>query len=268
MAIRVDDITLTSIEALVAFARGSEALLFELSEPTQFSLKQGLDKKEIVGKNGAKLGELKRNKTVTGSAANGTINLPALAADLGTTVTRDYATTYRWRETLTVNTAAVTLSYTPAGTAGSEMISVRKMVGEQATASYTQVTGTVATGECKLATKTLSFYASDVTNGDVIEVWYDRSITGATVVSNVADEIAKNVHLMIYALAEDRACNVYYVLIDIPNASLGGTVEIGAGDSQVMHNIEFEALGTRCNGTTKKFWDMLVIDDEDIEAAE
>ena len=131
----------------------------------------------------------------------------------------------------------------------------------------TYVSGTTpASGKYVQDGSALTFLPADVAVGDKIVVWYDRTVTGATRVSNLGDKVAKDVHMVIDVLAEDKACNVYYGQLDIPKAALKGTFDLGYSGSQTMQNIEWEALAVACSGSTAKFWDLLIVDDDVIES--
>lgn len=272
MSVNVESIAITSIEKITIFDENDE-YIGTLDDLTGATMTQDLEKVDIVGSKGAKLMQMKRNKSVTGQASNGTFNLAVAAADLGTEVKRNQTVTFRWKEILPVSNDEATLSYTPAGDAGAEIFGLYLIDNKGVCVKkFKQVTTTPATGEFRLTGKTINFFAGDIVGGTTdsgkIAVWYDRTLTNATVVSNLSDTVAKNVHMVIDCLAESKECDVYYVQIDVPKASLSGNFDIGGGDTQTMYNISWEALASKCDGATGKFWDYIVVDDEIVKAAE
>lgn len=262
--ITVDNLMITSLETITAFSLGTDEYLFTLDELTEAKLTQSQDSNDIVGARGAVLGKLKTTKKVTGTATNGLLSLPALAADLGGGVKRDQSVSFRWKDVCAVASNAATLKYTPASSElfGVYMLNADNTLGKK----FEQVSATPATGQVKVSGTTLTFFEGDLSEGDKIVCYYDRTVTGATVVENEGGKLSKDVHMVIDALAEDTACNQYYVQIDIPKAALSGSNEIGGGDSQMMHSIEWEALASKCGGTSNRYWSYIVVDDAVIEA--
>lgn len=274
MSVTAENLAITSIEVATAFTLDDD-YLFTADELNDATLSQGLEKVDITAARGAKMSQLKRNKTVTGKITNALLSLPAMAADLGTTVKRDQSSTFRWKDVLTsvadgASNTTVSLQYAPAGTVGSNIYGVYMLNTDGVTLGkeFAYASGATATADKYIVNgSALTFLLSDVPVGSKIVVWYDRTVTGVTKIENLASTVAKDVHLVLDCLAEDKMCNVYYVQIDIPKASLNGTFDVGASDNQIMQNIEFESLAVACSGSTAKFWDMLIVDDAVIEAA-
>ncbi len=264
MMLSVDNLMITSLETITAFTVGTDEYLFTLDELTEAKLTQSQESNDIVGARGAVLGKLKTTKKVTGSATNGLLSLPALAADVGGEVKRNQSVSFRWKDVCTVNSDAATLKYAPAS---SELFGVYKLNADNTLgARFEQVSTTPATGNVKVDNTALTFFEGDLQDGDRVVCYYDREISGATIVENESGKLSRDVHMVIDALAEDTSCNQYYVQIDIPKASLSGSSEIGGGDSQIMHGIEWEALASKCGGMVNKYWSYIVVDDGVIDA--
>ena len=72
--IAVNDLIWTSLETILGFELGTGNFLFKLDELQSATIANGQETTDITGKQGRKLGTLKRNKTMTISGNNGLIS--------------------------------------------------------------------------------------------------------------------------------------------------------------------------------------------------
>ena len=70
----INDIAITSLETISAFAIGTGNYMFTLDELQNATIANSQEKTDITGKNGRKLTSLKRNKTVVISGTNGLVS--------------------------------------------------------------------------------------------------------------------------------------------------------------------------------------------------
>jgi hypothetical protein len=256
----VNDLVYTSIETIMGF-KGND-WKFTLDELQSASIANTQEKTPIVGKMGRKLSNIKKNKAVTITGANGVLSGGLLETEVGSNAVTGGNSKIRVPDFLTVSvantiTTAVT-THTAVGTAGAEIKKVYvKNSDGTIEKTLTQNTSLVeGKFTYTVSTKTITFYTGDVSDGDEIVVYYDRNIA-ATVLSNYSDKYSDKVTLFIDVLAEDKCHNVYHVQYYVPTADFSGNFNIDVGENQTVQNFEAESLASNCGGSTK-YWDMII----------
>lgn len=221
------------------------------SEITDLTIGSSEESVPITGAGGATLKNLKRNKQVTVSGTSGFFSTGLLAAQLGTEVTHNEKNSVRWSEILTVGAdKSVTLSYKAIGVAGQEITNLRQKVGSIVLGKkFSQVTATPATGEFKYdaATKKITFFSNDFSQGDQVYVDYFRSVLTSRILNN-ANNYAKTLRMEIDAVATDVCDEEYFAQFIFNRADLNGTFDIALGNDPASQSFEFSALKDACSG--------------------
>lgn len=263
MNVNVNDITITSIETITAFDIVTGAFKFTLDELQNVTLAQSQEKTDITGKQGRKLGSLKRNKAVNIKGSNGLVSAGLMEMQTGSAFS-EKETTVLWTDYPTVSGNAAATTGVAIGTAGNEIETLYiKNANGTLGAALTQ--GAVA-GENVFAydpaTKALTF--SGLTDGTEIVVFYNRRIV-ANVQENMSDTYSEKCTLYIDAFGEDTCANIYRIQIYIPKADFDGNFELAMGDSQTVQSFEAEALAGAC-GTSGMYWTFTIFgaDEDDV----
>lgn len=253
MNINVSDITITSLETITAFDIVTGDFRFALDELQTATINQSQDKQDITGKQGRKLGSLKRNKAVTISGTNGLVSAGLLETQTGGRF-EEKATTVKWTDYITADATGAATAYIAVGTAGNEIekVYIKNKDGTLGK-SFTQ---DAAAGDGKFAydptTKKLTFAEGAVPAGTELVAFYDRQITG-NVLENMSDKYSEKCTLYVDALGEDTCGNVYRVQFYIPKADFNGNFEFGMGENQTVHAFEAEAMAGACGSAGKYF---------------
>ena len=119
----VNDLAITSLETITAFALGTGAYLFTLDELQNANIANTQETSDITGKQGRKLSKLKRNKAVTISGTNGMVSGGLLEMQTGSSFTNG-VTEVLHADYLTVSNNEATTSWKAIGTAGAEITSL------------------------------------------------------------------------------------------------------------------------------------------------
>jgi hypothetical protein len=154
---------------------------------------------------------------------------------------------------LTITDAAAQTSFQAVGTAGNEIETVY-LRGEDGTLQTPLVQAAeAAPGKFAYdpATKTLTFDANDVEDGQQVVAYYFRTVP-ANVLENLSDQYSAKLALYIDAFAEDRCNNVYHVQFYIPRADFSGAFDVEMGENQTVHAFEAQSLAgsNACYGTS------------------
>lgn len=267
MSVIFNDLTITSLETITAFADGMYRwTLDELQNATIANTQENTD---ITGKNGRLLNTLKRNKGVTISGTNGLISGGLLETQTGgefkAVKTGDVVMYSQYIDIEDADTA--TIDYEAAGNAGNEIQTIRVLDGNGVTTkTLTQTAETVSAGKFTYSKKTITFAKDDVKVGDRISVHYFRTVTDGYKLENLSDTYSEKVELFIDALAEDKCMKVYHVQVHVKAADFSGNFDIQMGDSQAVHAFEARSLAVGC-GSDGSLWDMTVFVDEEPTAA-
>lgn len=247
----VNDLAITSLETITAFALGTGAYLFTLDELQNAAIANTQETSDITGKQGRKLSKLKRNKAVTISGTNGMVSGGLLEMQTGSSFTNG-VTEVLHADYLTVSNNEATTSWKAIGTAGAEITSLYVQNSDGTRGSALTQDATTSEGKFAYApaTKKLTFTGLD--DGTEIVVHYTRKIT-ADVLPNESDVYSGKCMLYVDAIAEDKCANVYHVQIFIPKADFSGEFSLEMGDNQTVHAFEAEALAGAC-GAGGKLW--------------
>lgn len=260
----VNDITITSLETITGFELTSGNFLFSLDELQNATISNTEDKQEITGKGGRKLANIKRNKAVTVSGANGMLSGGLLAVQAGEEF-ESKTTEVLWTDTLTVASAAATTSFKAVGTEGAEIEAMYIRNSDGTLGDLMEQADAVAAGKFTYdpATKALAFN-TDVADGTEVVVYYKRKIT-ASVLENKSDVYSKKCMLYIDALGEDKCGNVFRIQFFIPKADFSGEYDIEMGDNQTVHNFEAESLAGAC-GNADYLWTFTIFGEKTKDA--
>ena len=247
----INDITITSLETITAFALGTGAYLFTLDELQDTTIANTQDTTDITGKQGRKLSKLKRNKAVTISGTNGMVSGGLMEMQTGgkfvNGVTEVLHTDY-----LVVSGNKATTNFKAVGTTGAEITNLFVRNSDGTRGKVLEQNATTSDGKFayKPDTKELSF--TGLEDGTEIVVHYTRKIT-ADVLSNDSDVYSSKCTLYIDAMAEDKCANVYHIQFFIPKADFSGEFSLEMGDNQTVHAFEAEALAGAC-GAGGNLW--------------
>lgn len=226
----VNDITITSLETITLFDVVTGDYLCTLDELQNASIANTQEVSEITGRQGRKLANLKRNKAVTVSGANGMVSGGLLALQTGGKF-ENKNTQVMWTDYLAVgaeNKASTT--YKAIGSAGSEIVDLYIKNADSTIGSRLEQTDSEAeSGKFTYSpeTKELQFF-TDVAEGTEIVVYYMRQIK-ADVLTNQSDVYSGKATMYIDCFGEDKCANVYRVQFFIPKADFSGefTLEMG-----------------------------------------
>lgn len=270
MSVNPNDLIITSLETIDAFSLQDE-YLWTLDELSQAQIQNTEDTEDVTGKNGRLLKTLKRNKSVTISGTNGVISGGMMATQVGSKFVQGSDKKVRVTEFITVkesnpaasgdNFASNVLTLTNSG-----VYAVKKTLTDGTTTDLTKVAAdaTLATGQYKVTGSGITFFAGDITDGNVLVVTYDKTVTGSSV-DNIADNehYADTVKLYINAFAEDKCGKVYRIQFYVPKADFSGSFDIELGGSQVTHAFEAKSLAGGCGALTNRglLWTYTVFED-------
>lgn len=259
----IDKFTITSYDQITGFDRTNGSLDMILDELNDFTLSHEEEKTDITGKGGRTIGSLKKNKKVTGKGTNGMLSGGALAAMLGSEI-EDGEFTIRYTDAIVVNGNSGTTTETAIGTVGNEIGTIYVRDENKAYISggkkLTQTSSAPATGEFSYdpATKTITFYDGDVTDGTEVIAFYDATVTGKKI-SNDADKYSKTLQVFIDVTCQDGCDNLFHGQFIISRADFNGTFDIAGGSDPSTLGFEFTSLPNLCTGKTD-LWDFIVFD--------
>lgn len=223
-----------------------QAYRFTLDELQNATIANSQETQEITGKQGRRLSNLKRNKSVTVSGTNGVLSGGLMEAQTGGKF-ENKSTEVLWTDNLFVDAEhkAVT-TWKGTGTTGAEIEALYIKNTDGTTNAELTQDASVAAGKFTYtpATKTLQFN-TDVAQGTEIVVMYKRTMV-ADVLTNESDVYSEKLTLFVDALAEDKCANVYRVQFYIPKADFSGEFSIEMGDSQTTQDFEAESLSGAC----------------------
>lgn len=253
----IDKLIITQIDSIEAFDNVGN-LEFILDEVTDCTISNAQDKEDITGRGGRKIASLKKNKTATISGTNGYLVGGALASMSGSVVSSG-SKTIKETDIITYNTSTLT-TYTALGTLGSEIKYIYKVNGNGSLGKkFTQTTATPATGEFKYDanTKSLTFFTGDLTKGDQICAFYDRTVEDAGWITNESDKYSKTLKLVVNATATDNCDNEYHVQIIAPRCDFDGNFDLTMGNTPSTQSFSGEFLAGGC-GQTNEFYTLIV----------
>ncbi len=254
----IDGFYVTSLDQLTCFnnANELEMVLDELQDSTISNTQENND---ITGKNGAIIGTLKRNKAVTVSGNNGLLVGGGMAAQTGSDVETG-TFIVRATDVLTVESNSVTLSNTPVGSAGAEIITLRKKGSSgMLEGEYEQDATASASKKFAYSEGVITFFEGDFEDGDQVVVFYDMEAENAVRVSNSADTYSKTLKAYLDVTVQDKCDNVYHGQFIFPRADFTGNFDISVGGTDSLLAYEFRSLKDTCNTGKEagKFWDFI-----------
>lgn len=264
--VNVNDLTITSLETIMAFDIVTGAYKWTLDELQNATISNTQETTDITGKQGRLLNTLKRNKAVTISGNNGMISGGLLSTQVGGSFKRT-ETFVKVPDYLVVTGDSATTTYKAAGTVGNEIDSVyvRNIdgtPGEELTQG-TEVGEGVFT--YNPSSKELKFNEGQLADGTEIAVYYFRKIQ-ANVLENMSDQYSEKVALYVDGFAEDKCNNIYHIQFFVPKADFNGNFDIEMGDNQSVHAFEARSLaGASCgnvNGTAAALWTYTVFGED------
>lgn len=268
MSVNVNDLSITSLETIMAFGINGGAHRFTMDELQNATIANSQDNTALTGKGGRTIGQLKRNKSVTVSGTNGMVSVGMIEVEVGSVGEHRASTPVKVPDYLTVADNKATTSYKAVGTAGNEIQEV--IVKNSDGTINKRLTQDATASEGKFAynptSKELTFNEGEVADGTSIVVYYIRNVEG-DVVSNISDNYSETVEMYVDALAEDKCHNIYHVQFYIPYADFTGTFDLAMGDTQTTIGFEATSLASACTTGGTKFWDMTVFGADAEDAA-
>ena len=148
--VNVADLTITSLETILAFDYATDAFKFMLDELQTASIAQGEDTTDITGKQGRRLATLKRNKSLTITGTNGLVSAGLLEVQTGSDF-ENTTTTVRWTDIPTVSSNKATTSWKAIGTVGAEILELYTVASSGA--AQTELTQAAQAASGKFAYK-------------------------------------------------------------------------------------------------------------------
>lgn len=243
---KINDITITSLDTITAFDVVTGEYLFTLDELQNASIAQAEEKTDITGKSGRKLTSLKKNKSITVSGGNGLVSGGLMAVQTGGEF-ENKSTTVMWNETLTVKSSTAATTYKAVGTAGAEITTLHIKNADGAVVESLTQAEAASKGKFKYDPSTKAFtFDSSVQDGTEVVVYYERQIKEGFVLNNSSENYSGKASLYIDVTGEDKCANVYRIQLFVPKADFSGEFTIEMGDNQTVHNFEAEALAGAC----------------------
>ena len=83
MSVNVNDLSITSLETIMAFGINGDTHRFTLDELQNATIANSQDNTALTGKGGRTIGQLKRNKSVTVSGTNGMVSMGLVEVEVG-----------------------------------------------------------------------------------------------------------------------------------------------------------------------------------------
>lgn len=259
----IDKFTITSYDQIIGFDRTNGSLELILDELSDFTLGHEEEKADIAGKGGRTIGSLKKNKKVTGSGTNGMLSGGAIATMVGSEA-EDGKYTIRYTDTIAVSANKGVTKETAVGTIGNEIGTIYVRDANNAYISggkkLTQVAATPATGEFSYdpATKEITFFAGDITDGTEVIAFYDAEVTGKRI-TNDADNYSKTLQVFIDVTCEDGCDNLFHGQFIIDRADFSGTFDIQGASDPATQGFEFTSLPDLCTGKSL-LWDFIIFE--------
>lgn len=259
--VNIDGFYVTSLDQLTCFNNANE-LEMVLDELQDSTISNTQENNNITGKNGAVIGTLKRNKAVTVSGNNGLLVGGGMAVQTGSDVETG-TFIVRATDVLTVSDNSVTLSNTPVGAPGAEIVSLRKKgAAGMLEGNFEQDATASAAGKFAYSEGDITFYEGDFTDGDQVVVFYDTEVENAVKVSNSADTYSKTLKAYLDVTVQDKCDNLLHGQFIFPRADFTGNFDISVGGTDSVLAYEFRSLKDLCNtgADAGKFWDFIVWD--------
>lgn len=260
----LESFIVTGIDSIYGYNVNSDTdLQFEITEPQSFSINNTQDNVDLTGKQGRVIGTLARNKGVTISGSNGLFDVGLLAANTGEEATTGNGF-YQYVEYIEKKNITVSTFTAVSTVPGNEVPQVTVYVGDTSVVDKVLHQGaTVSPGfyTYNPTTKRFVFDPTDITNGTMFRVIYNRYVNMTKVV-NSAEVFGKTYHIIANCTGEDQCKNVKYIQFDIPYAKFDGNFNIEIGDSQSVQNFTARCEVDTCSIKNRGiFWTARFIDD-------
>lgn len=256
MAVNTDKLIITSLDQATFFNNAGE-LEFVMDELQDTTISNAQEKVDITGRNGAKIAQLKRNKSVTITGNNGFLVGGGLAAQTGAEVEQG-TFNIRVSEVLTVKSNAVTMEGEPVGDPGAEIIALYKRNQNGSMGTKFEQDATASVGKFEYSDKTITFSSGELKDGDQVVVWYDKQTEAAKIV-NDSKRYSKTLRGFIDITATDNCDNEYHGQIVIPRADFSGEFDIAMGSDATVHQFSIEALSDTCSGSGN-LWEFYIFE--------
>lgn len=257
----IDKFTILSYDQITGFDRNTGNLEMILDEISDFTLTQEEEKSDISGKGGRVVSSVKKNKKVTGKGTNGFLSGGALAAMLGAEI-EDGKYTIRYTDTIVVNSDSGITTEKAVGTIGNEIGTIYVRDNDNAYISggtkLTQVAGVPKTGEFSYepGTKTITFFAGDISDGVEVIAFYDAEVTGKKI-TNDANNYSKTLQVFIDCTCTNACDAQFHGQFIINRADFTGNFDIAGGTDPATLGFEFSSLPNLCTGKSD-LWDFIV----------
>lgn len=266
MAVSLENLVLDSFDRLIAKDISTGDLLFMMDQIKDGTLENASDSVEMTGKQGALLSVLERNKNATFTCNNAYLVSGALAAQTGSDVV-DAGEEMKLtvpdfiRIKMTTATTCV-LPNTPVGAEGAEVKYVWKVNPDGSQGQkFEVVADTPAAGKftVEAETKTLTFFAGDLTADDEIYVDYQYEVSEGRLISNVSDKFGKTVYLMVDVQFRDKCDNsiIYHGKLEMPVAKVEGNFTLEVGDEPGVHAFSARTLANVCS-SDNTLWNLYI----------
>lgn len=260
----IDKFTITSYDQIIGFDRTTGSLELILDELNDFTLSHEEEKSDIAGKGGRVISSLKKNKKVAGKGTNGMLSGGALAAMLGAEI-EDGKHIIRYTDAVTVATNKAVTTEIAIGTIGNEIGTIYVRDANNAYISggkkLTQSTGAdLKTGEFSYdpATKEITFFDGDITDGTEVIMFYDAEVEGKKITNN-SDNYSKTLQLFIDVTCIDGCDAVFHGQFIIDRGDFTGTFDIQGGSDPATQGFEFTSMPNLCTGKSY-LWDFVIFD--------
>ena len=253
--VNTDKLIITSVDQITAYNNANE-LEFIMDELQDTTISNTQDNTDITGKNGTPIARLKRNKAVTISGNNGFLVGGVIAAQTGADVETG-SFTVRTMEILTVAENAVTLTNEPRGAVGAEIVAVYKRNQNGTLGTKFEQDTTASTGKFSYTSKTITFNAGELEDGDQVVVFYDMEVTNAARISNDSNTYSKTLRLYIDVTATENCDNVYHGQIYCGRADFTGNFDLSIGSDGAVQAFEAQSMRDTCSGSGT-LWDFYI----------
>lgn len=260
MAVKMSDLTITSLDTLKAFKMNGD-FWFVLDELQDATISQTQDQEEVTGRGGRRINTLKRNKACTVSGNNGLLSAGLLEIQTGgewAMGSDGNEAKIEWDEILDITGDQATTEFKAVGTAGAEINALYIRDANGIATEYLEQAAVAADGKFAYdpTTKILTFNPSAYPDGTEVWVEYTRNIS-ADVLTNDSTNYSGKARVYIDATAEDKCGTVYHVQFYFPKGDFNGEFDIEMSDSQNPHAWEFESLAGAC-GAGGTLWTLTV----------
>ena len=272
MAVNSDKYIIQNMERLSFFDNETGVCQFVVDDLQSAEMVNEQETVYATGKNGVRIGSADRNKASRITATNGSIVDGVMAMQVGTTVeVGTIVVPKHFVALVTEDGTSVDVVLKPMGGVGEEIPYIYKRntdgtIGQ----SYPIAAAASATAfKYTPGTKKITLPTGAFAAGDTVYMFYDIEVDNAKKISNDEDKFSATGMLIADIFAKDICTEKsYYGKIIYPKAKASGNFNLSFGDDPSVQDMEFEALSGGCGTTaTKRLWDFIIFDDEDVTEA-